>query len=153
MRGGYKDISEHSAVAAGESRVRGVCCKSYKRCTRVIWHVMMKMMISRQRERGRERRNIQSGGGEAGGSQCRRRHQTAERKREENSGRARVSCLRAVTTKALTRSNRKKKITAPQNTKTVTWAVTLSHNIKSERGTLEILSKRQSILASNVSTV
>lgn len=121
---------------------------------RVIWHVMMKLMISRRRERkrGRERRNRKSGG-DAGGSQCHRRHQTAERKREENSVRERVSYLRAVITSALTRSNHKKKRTAQQNTKNIMWAFMLSHNIKSEKGTLEILSKQQSILASNVYTV
>lgn len=88
-----------------------------------------------------------------GESQRRRRHQTAERKREENSVRARLSCLRAIITKALTCSNHKKKGTAYQNRKTATLAVMLSHNIKSEKDPLEILSKQQSILASNVYTV
>lgn len=91
---------------------------------------------------------VRGGKGRVGGWEG---HQTAERKREENSVQAGVSRLRAVTTKALTRGNCNKKRTAHQSTKPSRRGdVTLSHNIKSEEGTLESLSKPQSIRAPNV---
>lgn len=86
------------------------------------------------------------------GSERRRRHQTGRKfcpSLSVLSVRSHNKSARSLARSLVATTERR---TARQSTKTATWAVTRSHNIKTETGMLEILSERQSIPSSNVYT-
>lgn len=80
------------------------------------------------------------------GSERRRRHQTGRKFCPSLSVLSVRSHNKSTCSLVATTERR----TAHQSTKTATWAVTRCHNIKTEKGMLEILSERQSIPSSNV---